>query len=330
MIDWVFGRICPPERLPLSPTRRDLLKQMGLFAGASPLLGRALQNAAAGPSMSFPVKARDRLAVTSWPFREYIDSPANHRRNPATPGMDLKEFPAMVVEKFDVYNINPLIDHFRSTDPAYLASFREAVAKAGSHVVDLGSRGGQFYSPESQTRASAVESGRKWIDIAVLVGSPSVRQHVSGKRGEKPQVDVAAQSLGEVAEYGAKHNIVVNLENDNPVAEDPFFLVAVIEKVNSPYLRALPDFGNSLPAHDAAYNERAVKAMLQHAYNMCHVKDTVESDSGKTSTVDLAKMFELARSASYPGFFSMEFDTNAGDPFAGTTRLIKESLKYLE
>ena len=40
-------------------------------------------------------------------------------------------------------------------------------------------------------------------------------------------------------------------------------------------------------------------------------------------------MFAIARQSSYRGYFSMEFDTNGGDPFAGTTKLIDETLHYL-
>jgi sugar phosphate isomerase/epimerase len=293
-------------------SRRDLIQQLSFFAFAS-----------------FPTKARDRLAVTSWPFRTLIDGPTNHQRDTTARGMDLKEFPAFIVEKFGVHNINPLSDHFHSSDPAYLDSFREAVAKAGSHIVDLGLSGRQFYSSDAAARAEAVAFGREWIDVAVAVGSPSVRQHVSGRRGEIPNVDLAAASLGEMAEYGAKRNVVVNLENDNAVAEDPFLLVSVIEKVNSRHLRALPDFGNSLPGHDAAFNERAVRAMLGHAYNMCHVKDTLTSASGETHVVDLKAMFALAKAAGYKGYFSMEYDTKSGDPVSGTKKLIEETLQYI-
>jgi sugar phosphate isomerase/epimerase len=296
----------------VNPSRRDVIKQLSLFAFAG-----------------FPKKARDRLAVTSWPFRTLIDSPTNRQRDSTVPGMDLKEFPAFIVEKFGVHNINPLSDHFHSSDPAYLDSFRDAIAKAGSHIVDLGLSGRQFYSSDAAVRAEAVAFGRKWIDVAVAVGSPSVRQHVAGRHGETPNLELAAGSLGEMAEYGAKRNLVVNLENDNAVAEDPFFLVSVIEKVNSRHLRALPDFGNSLPGHDAAFNERAVNAMLKHAYNMCHVKDTLRSANGETHVVDLKKMFGLAKASGYKGYFSMEYDTKSGDPFAGTKKLIDETLEYL-
>jgi sugar phosphate isomerase/epimerase len=235
----------------------------------------------------------------------------------------------MAVDKFGIHNINPLLDHFSSTDPAYLDSFRKAVADASSHIVDLGLSGGPFYSSDPSEREKAVSTTRRSIDIATIVGSPSVRPHVSGKRGEKPSVDLAAQSLGQLAEYGGKRGIVVNLENDNPVSEDAFFLTDVIVKVNSPYLRALPDFGNSLIDHAADYNARAVTVMLKHAYNMCHVKDVVSSRTGQKKTVDLKRMFALARDTSYRGYFSMEFDSGQGDPFAGTTRLVQETLQYL-
>jgi sugar phosphate isomerase/epimerase len=294
---------------------------------AAVFLPRALSADPSQPSMSFPVEPQARLAVTSYPFRAYIESPTNRGRNAALPGMDLKAFPAFVAEHFGVYNVNPLLDHFGSTDPAYLESFRVALAKAGSHIVDLGLGGAQFYSADSTVRQAAVERGRKSIDIAVSVGSPSVRQHVSGR--ETPDVSLAADSLGRLAEYGEKREIVVNLENDAPVPEDPFFLTAVIDKVKSPYLRALPDFGNSLIGHDADYNYRAVKAMLMHAFNMCHVKDVVVDDTGKRSRVDLESLFKLAKSSGFRGFFSMEYETDLGDPIAGTKELVRESLQFL-
>jgi len=185
------------------------------------------------------------------------------------------------------------------------------------------------YAPDAATRKDGIDYGSKWIDIARVIGSPSVRQHVSGAKGAKPDVALAAESLGQLAEYGSKRNIIVNLENDNPIAEDPFFLVSLIQKVNSPYLRALPDFGNSLIGHDPEYNDRAVRAMFKYAYSMCHVKDTVQGKAGERATVDLKKMFGIARESSYRGYFSMEFDTDAGDPFQGTQTLVQETLQYM-
>ncbi len=127
----------------------------------------------------------------------------------------------------------------------------------------------------------------------MALGSPSIRTHVEGAKDVKPDVGRAADTLARVAEYGAKKNVVIHLENDDAVSEDPFFLVQVIEKVNSPWLRALPDFGNSLNTHDDDFAYRAIGAMFAHAYGICHVKDGEVDDNGKRTHVDLARTFAI-------------------------------------
>jgi sugar phosphate isomerase/epimerase len=303
-------------------SRRDILRAAALSASA-PLWARD-----SSPHLSFPTDARQRLAVTSYPFRAYIESPTNPSRDKSKPGMDLKEFPAMIVKRFSVFNINPLGDHLSSTEPAYLESFRKAVDSAGSHLVDLGLGGQDFSTVEK--REEAIAYGRKWIDIAAAIGSPSVRQHLKTPAGTAPSVENTAISLARLADYGASKNVVVNLENDSPGSEDPFFIIEVLDRVKHPYLRALPDFGNSLRGHDAAYNRRAVDGMFKHAFNMSHVKDVLRVKNGKEYHVDVAGMFAVARANSYRGYFSMEFDTAAGEPFEGTENLVKQSLQYME
>lgn len=269
-------------------------------------------------AIQFPTAPRDRLAVTSWPFRDYIGSPVNRSNVPQSSRIDLKQFPAFVAEKFGVYNVNPLAAHFSSTDDQYLLAFRAALSKVGSHLVDLGLGGQDFYSSDRRACEQALAFGYKWIDIAKTIGSPSVRQHLRLSQGQKADASIATKNLAPLAEYGAKRNIVINLENDDPRSEDPFVIVAIIEKVNSPYVRALPDFGNTLAARDSSYNERRVSVMLRHVWNMCHVKDSVQTQDGHTKQVDLKKMFTLARHSGYRGYYSMEFDTEGRDPVAGT------------
>lgn len=302
------------------------------FLGSAALLtaGRLLPGSQIEPRLSFPTDPRQRLAVTSYPFRAYIESPTNPARDSSKQGMDLKEFPAMITRRFGVNNINPLGDHLSSTDTAYLESFRAAVQRAGSHLVDLGLGGMDFSNPDKTKRAEAVAYGRKWIDIAAVIGSPSVRQHLKTAPGGLPSLGNTVESLSRLADYGASKNIIVNLENDSPGAEDPFFIVDVLGKAHHPYLRALPDFGNSIRGYDAAYNRRAVDAMFKYACNMCHVKDVLHPKAGEDYHVDVAGMFAVARANSYRGYFSMEFDTAAGDPFEGTQNLVQQSLRYME
>ena len=223
-------------------SRRDLLKLLPLAA---------LTALAQSP---FPSTAREHLAVTSWPFRAFIESPTNSDRKASVPGIDLAQFPHFVIEHFNVRNINPLANHFRSTEPAYLDSFRAALEKAGSHVVELKIGAGDFYAAkDAAAQQNGLEYGSKWIDIVSHIGSPSVRQHPRARKVEKPDASLLARGLSRLVEYGARSDIFINLENDDLVSEDPFVIVAPIEEVNSPYLRALPDFGNTLAGQTLKY-----------------------------------------------------------------------------
>lgn len=310
-------------------SRRDLLK--GSAALGVGILCETLGSVAYArePHIRFPNRPVDRLALTSYPFRAYMEGPHNSERDRSKPGMDIIGFAKMAIEKFNIHNINPLGAHFSSTEPGHLETLREQVAKAGSHFVGLGLGGGRFYDPDPARRKASIESSKKWIDIAAVLGSPSVRQHLGGARGAKPDVDLTAQSLGELADYGASKNIVVNLENDSLENEDPFFIVKVIEKAGNPYLRALPDLGNTMQKGDPAYNYNGLTAMFKHVFNMVHVKDEVIDRKGTVYKIDLARAFGIAKAAGYRGYFSMEWETKAGDPVEGTRRLVKETLQYL-
>jgi sugar phosphate isomerase/epimerase len=312
-------------------SRRSVLKAWGKIVGAAALTsGRDLRAQVSGPDLKFPTQPRERLAVATWPFRAYMESPTNKwARNPKLPGMDLKDFPAMVVEKFGLHAMEPLDEHFRSMDVTYVHAVRGAAEKAGVRVVDIPcSVHASFYDPDPAKRRQAFENGKRWVDIARALGSPSIRAHIEGGRGIKPSVDLAAGSLRELVAYGAHQNIIINLENDDNRTEDPFLIVEIIRKVQSPYLHALPDFCNSMLTHDQGFNNRALEAMFPLAYNIAHVKDSEVGDNGKLYIVDVGKCFEIAKTSGYRGYYSMEWE-GAGEPYAGTHKLIEESLKYL-
>ena len=139
------------------------------------------------------------------------------------------------------------------------------------------------------------------MDVAVIIGSPSVRTSIAQAANSKPTVDLVAEELKRLADYAAKNGIVVNLENDNLLSEDAFFLVQVIEKANHPYLHALPDFCNSMAGGNETFNYDAVAALFPLAYNICHVKDSEVGDDGKEIRVDLKRTFGILKRAVIEG-----------------------------
>jgi len=82
-------------------------------------------------------------------------------------------------------------------------------------------------------RARAIAFSKQWIDVAVAIGSPSVRTSISQAK-DSNLTSATGESLRQVVEHAASKNVAVHLENDNPVSEDPFLLVQVIDKVNRP------------------------------------------------------------------------------------------------
>jgi sugar phosphate isomerase/epimerase len=300
------------------------------FPGAARSLFAAGANSLApeaGPAVRFPTAPRERLAIASYPFRDFIaglDSP-----NSSGGKMDIKDFAAHVAAKFNVNKIEPWSRHFRSTDRKYLDEVRTGLEKVHGLIVDIAADGEHSqYSTDRAERDKAVAFGKQWIDIAAIVGSPSVRTNIPGSKGAKPDVALAAESLRRVAEHAATKKVVVHLENDNPVSEDPFFIVAIVEKVNSPWLHALPDFANSLTTGNEEHAYKGIDAMFTHAYGICHIKAMEANDAGQVFKVDMARTFAILKTHGYKGYCSMEYDS-PGDPYRGTQELIDTTLQYL-
>ena len=277
--------------------------------------------------MQFPAAARERIAIASYPFRDFI---AGQGDKPGSSKMELKDFAGHVSAEFNIKKIEPWSAHFRSLEKAYVEELRAAVSQAHGTIVNIAVDGEHSpYAPDAAERQKAVAFSKEWIDAAAIAGSPSVRTNIPPAKGSKPDVERTADSLRQVAEYGATKNVVVNLENDNPASEDPLFLVKVIEKVNSPWLHALPDFANTLAACEEDYAYKGIDAMFGKAYNISHVKETEVGDGkDKIAHVDLPRTFAIARKQGYKGYFSMEWDS-PGDPYSGTLGLIEKTLKNL-
>lgn len=243
--------------------------------------------------------------------------------------MDIKDFAAHVIGKFHVNKIEPWSAHFASLDPEYLEQFRFTVMQAGAQVVNIAVDGEHSpYAADAAERARAVAFGKQWVDVALAVGSRSIRTNIPSAGEAKPDLALTANSLQQVVQYAAARGVVVNLENDNPLSEDPFFLVKLIQKINSPWLHALPDFCNTLAHHDADYAYRGIDAMFGQAYCICHVKDGETADNGKSVRVDMARTFGILKKHGYKGYCSMEWDS-AGDPYGGTASLIEQTVRYL-
>ena len=322
----------------LITTRRKFLRNISalpLLAAHPPALTLARKFtgylSADEPHIVFPSAPHERISVASYPFREFVAG-RHDEHSVRNKKMALKDFAPHVAAKFNIRRVEPWSEHFLSLEPGYLDEIRDTAGKAGCSFANIAADGeNSLYSPESAERERAIQFGKTWMDVAVRLGSPSVRINIAPvekAKNVRPDAALIAEGLKPIAEYSAAKNIAVHLENDNPVSENPFFVVSVLDRVNSPWLHALPDFGNSLAALPAEEAYRGLDQMFAHAYAISHVKDTTTTPANVVVQVDMERIFALAKKHRYKGFFSMEWET-AGDVYAGTAKLIAVTLKNI-
>jgi sugar phosphate isomerase/epimerase len=306
----------------ISFTRRTFCKG-AMLCSAGAVFAKELKS----PHADFPTDPRARIAVATYPFRSILLSPTNRDRDTSKPGMDLEAFARFVRTKFHVRGIEPLSLHFPSTEPAEILKLRAAFNAAGVHTVNIPVDDSvELCSTNAAMRASGNARYRTWIDIAVTLRSPSIRIWIP-KCADTSDLPRAVDALKPTVDYATAHNIVINLENDDPILSSDKRILAVIQLAATPYLRALPDFANSLMGGDEQFNTQAVQRMFAHAWNIAHVKDA-EMIRGKRETVSLPELFGIAKAARYRGYYSMESDSDV-DPVVDTKHLIEQSLTLM-
>ena len=303
-------------------TRRSFV-QGALLCSA----GAAFAATSEDPHAIFPAEPRARIAVATYPFRGSIIAPGNKDLDPKKPGMDLASFARFVRKEFGVRGIEPLDSHFSSTETGEVRKLRAAFDAAGVYAVNIPvDERVELCSEDEAKRNAGNARYRHWIDVAVLLGSPSIRIWIP-KCSDTSDLPKAVRALKPTLDYAATRNIAVNLENDDPVLASAARVLAAIELANTPYLRALPDFGNGLMGGDERFNAESVKHMFAHAWNIAHVKDA-EFIHGKRKTASLPELFSIAKASRYRGYYSMESDSDV-DPFVDTSHLIEQSLSLI-
>lgn len=297
-------------------TRRSVIKGALVFSASAAFAGI--------PKATFPVDPRARIAVATYPFRALIVAPGNQDYDAKKPGMDLASFARFVRTEFKVHGIEPLDSHFTSTEPGEIRKLRAAFDAAGVYTVNIPvDEKVELCSDDEARRNAGNARYRHWIDVAVLLGSPSIRVWIP-KCSDTSDLPRAVRALKPTLDYAATRNIVVNLENDNPVFASAARSLAAIKLADTPYLRALPDFGNGLMGGDEQFNAQNVKDMFAYAWNIAHVKDA-EDVHGKRKTASLAELFGIAKASGYRGYYSMESDSDV-DPVVDTRHLIEQSV----
>ena len=280
------------------------------------------------PKATYPTDPRHRLAVATYPFRAHIISPTNSDRSEKVPGMDLGGFARYIRSEFNVFGIEPLHSHFPSTGLADIHKLKSAFDVAGVRTVNIPVDADVDLTSSDPARHEASNRTlERWIDIAAILESPSIRIGTVPHGSGVSDIAGPAAALKSLLSYAASRNVIVCFENDDPIFGNADRIVAILKQVSSPWLRALPDFANSLMGGDEAFNAAAVRRMFQYASNIAHVKDA-EVINKVRRTASLKELFAIAKQSGFRGYYSMESDSDA-DPTSDTHHLIEQCLTLM-
>ena len=147
-----------------------------------------------------------------------------------------------------------------------------------------------------------VERTKKALELSVDLGAPIITGHVGHvpDDSEDPKWKLMAQSLGEVAEHGAKVGACMAME---PGTESPEAMRKFLDAMDSPGLKCNYDPANVIQQFDVLSGVEVLKDYIVHT----HAKDRGKgSPTVGTGNVPWDEYIALMRKTGYDGWYAVE------------------------
>lgn len=227
--------------------------------------------------------------------------------------LDNLGFAAKARDDFDIGAVEYVNSFFKdkARDDAYLAEMVQRADDAGvkSLLIMVDGEGSLGHHDEDR-RAEAIANHHRWVDAAAKLGCHAIRVNAAGdaSRGREEIARLAADSLHQLAEYGADQDISVIVENHGGFSSDGSWLAGVMELADHPGVGTLPDFGNFRISGDEEYDRYlGVEELMPYAKAVSAKSHQFDADGFEVHT-DYRRMMRLVVDAGYRGFVGVEYE----------------------
>jgi len=288
--------------------RREFLIGSAVAFGAA---GRAFGQGMASPAAT---QAKlDRLAIMTYSFQRILKAP-NAQPSPDRV-LEFFDMPEMLADRYKVHNVEVQHSHFASTETAFFKDFVARLAKAKSRISNINLELGNMNisSPDPILRSQAVDLTKRWVDHAVVLGSPRVMINQGQLNDQTKQV--AIEALSRMTAYAKSKNIRVGMETrgngpapqpGEPPRRPAYEVMAEVIKASGAYSN--PDVGNF--GGDQEFQHNGMRVLFPLNGGNCHMKMLTPP------RYDLVAAINLTKELKYTGLYSIEFE-GAGDNYAG-------------
>jgi sugar phosphate isomerase/epimerase len=167
---------------------------------------------------------------------------------------------------------------------------------------------GRLGDPDEAARTTSVENHYKWVEAAKFLGCHSIRVNAASEGSWDEQMELAADGLRRLAEFGDDHGIDVIVENHGGLSSNAEWLTGVIEKVGHPRAGTLPDFGNFRISDTEKYdNYQGVTELMPYA-KAVSAKSYDFDENGNETELDYRRLLDIVHRAGYRGYVGIEYE----------------------
>ena len=295
--------------------RRDFLKFGASIAGglaATGLRGSLLSDIK--KPMAF------KISLAEWSLHRALQSKE----------IDHLDFYSVAKKEFDISAVEYVNTFFfnKAKDATYLKEMKTRADDLGvKNLLIMCDSEGNLGDPDDSKRKTAVENHYKWAEAAKFLECHSIRVNARSEGSYDEQIELAADGLRRLAEFGDSIGINTIVENHGGLSSNGKWLAAVMEKVDHPRMGTLPDFGNFRLEGEEWYDRyQGVRELMPYAKAVSAKSHEFDSDGNEINT-DYYKMMKIVLDASYNSHVGIEYEGTAHSEMEGirlTLNLLKK------
>jgi len=176
---------------------------------------------------------------------------------------------------------------------------------------------GNLGDPDKNVRKQTVENHKVWADAAKSLGCHSIRVNAKSIGTYDEQMNLAAEGLRSLGEYGDRVGINVIVENHGGLSSNGAWLAGVMKKADHHRVGTLPDFGNFIldrTTGESYDRYEGTKELMPYAKGVS-AKSHDFDDKGNEVHTDYKRILNIVKNAGYRGYIGVEYEGNVlGEP----------------
>jgi sugar phosphate isomerase/epimerase len=276
--------------------RRDFFKETSKMIGGICLIRL--------PELSFSAFAREplfKISLAQWSLHRTLSKG----------DLDNLDFASAAKQDYGIEAVEYVNSFFKTKaqDKSYLAEMKKRAESEGVRSLLIMCDGeGRLGDPDDSRRTQAVENHYKWIEAAKYLGCHSIRVNAASAGSYEEQMELAADGLRRLTDYGAKNDMNVIVENHGGLSSNGTWLAGVIKKVDHPMCGTLPDFGNFRLRDDEWYDRyKGVRELMPYA-KAVSAKSHEFDENGDETRTDYLRMMKIILDSGYHGYVGIEYE----------------------